>query len=150
MKYLITLLFALGLACAGFAHAKEARSPSKIKNNPIVLEGGKSKLMSVVFSHKAHYGKGFSCITCHHESSTDTPYSSCRDCHSEPGANERDPMSMFMAFHAKGTNRSCYGCHTMLVEKNPGGYPLFKGCRPCHTPGSADKAAAVAAKQGAR
>jgi len=132
MKYLTALLVMLTFVLAGNAQGGDP-GPGAIKNNPIVIEGGASKRMSVIFSHKSHKSKGFNCLQCHHESSSNSPYSSCRDCHSEPGAQERDPMSMFMAFHAKDTDRSCYGCHTMLAEKHPNAYPSFKGCRPCHS-----------------
>ena len=142
MRYLTTLLVVLAFVCVGAAQAGEP-TKSTIKNNPIVIEGGTSPRMTVVFSHKTHRDKGFSCKTCHHESSADIPYSSCREeCHSTPGARERDSMSMFMAFHAKGTDRSCYGCHTMLAEKAPGAYPSFKGCRPCHSSKAREEVAA--------
>lgn len=134
MRYLKILLFALAILAVSAAQADESGKPGRIKNNPIIIEGGESSRMSVVFSHKVHKNKGFGCKTCHHESSADIPYSSCREeCHSTPGARERDSMSMFMAFHAKGTDRSCYGCHSRLAEESPETYPAFKGCQPCHS-----------------
>ena len=134
MRYLATLLVILAFVWVGEAQADKPKGMGAIKNNPILIEGGSSARMSVVFSHRAHMDKGFSCKTCHHESSSNTPYSSCREaCHSTPGASERDPMSMYMAFHAKGTNRSCLGCHSMLAARDPAAYPSFKGCRPCHS-----------------
>lgn len=134
MKYLTIFLFACAVLWVGDVQADDAVKVGQIKNNPIVIEGGESPRMSVVFSHKTHKGKGFSCQTCHHETSADIPYSSCREeCHSTPGARERDSMSMFMAFHARGTDRSCYGCHSRLAAEYPGSYPAFKGCQPCHS-----------------
>ena len=151
MKYLTALLFALPLIWAGGAQAAESEETmGKIKNNPIEIAGGTSPRMTVIFSHKSHSGKGISCKNCHHESSSDTAFSSCTEaCHATPGARERDPMSMFMAFHAKNTDRSCYGCHSRLAEKSPALYPGFKGCRPCHmTPAArADAEAAKKAKK---
>ena len=148
MRYLATFLVILAFVWVGEARADKPKE--SIKNSPILIEGGSSQRMSVVFSHKSHANKGFSCKTCHHESSEKSPFSSCREaCHSTPGASERDPMSMYMAFHAKGTNRSCYGCHSMLAEQNPGAYPSFKGCRPCHSAESRAAAEALARDKGA-
>ncbi len=145
MKYLTALLVMLAFVWVGDAQADDHKKMWATKNKPILIEGSTSPRMSVVFSHNTHRNIGFYCKTCHHESSSDLPYSSCRDtCHTITGARERDPMSMFMAFHAKDTNRSCYGCHSMLAEKSPSDYPSFKGCRPCHT--SENQAAETAAK----
>ena len=147
MRYLTLFLVALLFAGAAVAQSAEPRKGSP-KNYPILIEGGESSRMSVVFSHKTHKGKGFTCKQCHHESSSSTPYSSCtEDCHATPGARERDPMSMFMAFHSKESDRSCYGCHNMLAEKHPGAYPSFKGCRPCHSTQARLDAAALEARQ---
>ena len=146
MKYLAAFLVALTLLWIGGAQANESKGLG-IKNSPIVIEGGESQRMTVVFNHKSHRNIGVSCKNCHHETSGDTPFSSCReDCHATPGARERDPMSMFMAFHAKGTDRSCYGCHSRLAAESPAKYPQFKGCRPCHMSPQAREAAAAAKK----
>lgn len=146
MKYLATVLFAMTLLWVGGAIANENGGMGAIKNKPIVIEGGESARMTVVFTHKSHRNIGVSCIHCHHDSSSNTPYSSCRECHSTPGARERDPLSMFMAFHSRETNRSCYGCHVQLAEQDPQKYPRFKGCQPCHMSPQA-RAAAAAAKE---
>ena len=144
MKYVIPLLAALLLCWAAAAQAAPADQPNgmgAMKNQPIEIEGGTSPRMTVIFAHKSH--KDISCKNCHHETSGDTPYSSCREaCHATPGARERDPMSMFMAFHAKGTSRSCYGCHNELAATDPAKYSSFKGCRPCHMSPQAREAAA--------
>lgn len=149
MKYLTTLLFALAVMLVGNAQVSGAKGIGERIKQPITIEGGTSERMTVVFTHKSHRNKGYGCKTCHHESSDDIPFSTCRDCHSTPGARERDPMSMFMAFHAKGTDRSCYGCHSRLAEQDPTAYPQFKGCRPCHmSPGAREAMeAAKAAKK---
>ncbi len=60
------------------------------------------------------------------------------DCHSIKGARERDPMSMVMAYHDPGSDRSCYGCH----KKEAARHPEFRGCRPCHISPMARAAAA--------
>ena len=145
MKYLTTLLFVMALMWVGDAHARNPKGIFKIIRNPIEIEGGESSRMNVMFRHQSHQGKGIACKHCHHETSSETLYSSCRDeCHATPGARERDPMSMFMAFHARETDRSCYGCHSQLAEKEPDKYPNFKGCRPCHMSPQAREAAATA------
>lgn len=147
MKYLATLLLALAVFCPGRALASELPKIGEIIKAPMTTKASGSPLMNVVFTHKTHMGKGFGCATCHHDRSQGSSYVSCtsEDCHSIPGARERDTMSMFMAFHAGDTNRSCYGCHTQLVDRNPAKYAeKFRGCRPCHTgpqPGNATTAA---------
>lgn len=146
MKCLTTLLFSLVVLLAS-VQVGESKGIGETIKSPIEIEGGTSARMTVIFPHKSHRDKGFGCKTCHHESSSDIPYSSCRDCHSTPGARERDPMSMFMAFHAKGTDRSCLGCHTRLAAENPATYSKFKGCRPCHMSPQAREAAAKAGKK---
>lgn len=133
MRYLATLLVVLTFIWVVDAQARDSKGIGSIKNSPILIEGGESERMSVIFSHSSHRDKGFNCKTCHHESSSNTPYSSCRECHSTTGAGERDEMSMFMAFHAKGTDRSCYGCHNKLAEQHPARYASFQGCKPCHS-----------------
>ena len=93
-----------------------------------------------MFPHTAH--KGINCMHCHHEMSGDNRYVACTECHATPGARERDSMSMFMAFHSKNGDRSCYGCHSQKAQENPAKYGAkFKGCRPCHMAASARDAA---------
>ncbi len=149
MRYVTTVLLAFALLWGVCAQAGDGQGKAQIKNNPITIEGGESERMTVIFSHRAHRNIGVNCLNCHHETSTDFRYSACRDCHSEPGARERDPMSMFMAFHAKETDRSCYGCHSRLSAEDPKKYPAFKGCQPCHMGPKAREAAAAAKKAAA-
>ncbi|MDR2892507.1 MAG: cytochrome c3 family protein [Deltaproteobacteria bacterium] len=154
MKYLITLLIVLTFLLTGITQAKltqaaeetaqagSAKATEKYgPQHPITIEGGTSRLATVIFNHSSHSGTGIACITCHHNSSSDKAVSSCREvCHAAPGARARNAMSMFMAFHAKNTDRSCYGCHSMRAEAVPAAYPKFKSCQPCHTaPASAAK-----------
>lgn len=96
---------------------------------PILLDYGASPRLAVVFNHSTH--KSVKCKTCHHIADEQGKrYVKCtrEECHSLKGSRERDPMSVFMAYHAKGTDRSCYGCH--LEERTA--YPSFRGCQPCH------------------
>lgn len=98
-------------------------------NKPILLDYGASPRLAVVFNHDTH--KTVQCRTCHHiKDEQGKRYVKCtrEECHSIPGARERDPMSAFMAYHAKGTDRSCYGCHLEIRTS----HPTFRGCQPCH------------------
>lgn len=108
--------------------ADQARSNLKNLNKPILLDAGKSKRTYVLFNHTSH--KQVACRVCHHIGLPGDRYAPCTNdqCHSLQGAKERDPMSVYMAYHAQGTDRSCYGCHKPLAGK----YPGFKGCGPCH------------------
>lgn len=101
----------------------------KAIRKPIDMNFGASPRMAVIFNHSSH--KKVKCRTCHHiENDEGKRFVNCtiEECHSITGARERDPMSMFMAYHAKGTDRSCYGCH----KQEAATHPEFKGCRPCH------------------
>lgn len=96
---------------------------------PILLDYGASPQLAVVFNHDTH--KSVKCRTCHHMADEDGKrFVKCtiEPCHSLKGARERDPMSAFMAYHARDTDRSCYGCHVAERAK----HPSFKGCQPCH------------------
>ena len=147
MKYVSLLLFTLTVVMWGVAaQARDIREMSQIIRQPIVIKGGASERMNVTFPHSAH--RGVNCMQCHHEVGEEGRYVPCTECHSTPGPRERDPMSMFMAFHAKDSSRSCVGCHTRMVEKAPAKYEAtFKGCRPCHMSPRA-REAAKAAKAG--
>lgn len=96
---------------------------------PILLDYGASPRLAVVFNHSTH--KEVACRTCHHivdEEGQRFVKCTREECHSLKGSRQRDPMSAFMAYHAKGTDKSCYGCH--LEERAK--HPSFKGCQPCH------------------
>lgn len=96
---------------------------------PILLNYGASPRLSVVFNHNTH--KSVKCRTCHHiKDAQGKRFVNCtiQECHSLKGSRGRDPMSAFMAYHAKGTDKSCYGCH--LEER--ASHPSFRGCQPCH------------------
>lgn len=143
MRYFTVALFMFFLLCAGQTQAQESKANLKAIKNPIELKDGTSKRMYVTFNHSSH--KDIKCRACHHEGLPGNRYASCtnEDCHSIKGPRERDTMSLFMAYHAQDTDRSCYGCHRQLAGK----YPNFKGCRPCHMSPQAREAAATTAKK---
>ena len=96
---------------------------------PILLDYGASPRLSVVFNHNTH--KSVKCRTCHHiVDDQGQRYVKCtRDgCHALKGSRQRDIMSAFMAYHDRGTDVSCYGCH----QEKRAEYPSFRGCQPCH------------------
>lgn len=101
----------------------------KTIRGPINMDYGASPRFAVVFNHDSH--KDFKCRLCHHmKTEQGERFVNCtiEPCHSKAGAREREPTSMFMAYHARGMDRSCYGCHKMEAKT----HPEFKGCRPCH------------------
>ena len=105
-----------------------ARPNLKNLNNPILLDAGDSKRMYVIFNHSTH--KTVACRNCHHEGLPGNRYAACTSsaCHAITVASSREPLSVYMAYHAPDTKRSCYGCHKALAGK----YAGFKGCGPCH------------------
>lgn len=139
MKYALTaLLLATALALGGTAQAKDIKELMQDTKKPMTIKGGKSEKMDVVFNHTTHSGIG--CIGCHHERADDgTRYVACTTCHETPGARERDPDSMFMAFHSKAEqDRSCYSCHNRRAAAGKITFNAFEtGCRPCHMPQTA-------------
>ncbi len=128
MRHLYLAVFAAALIFCVDARADAPAPNLKNLNRPIELHAGSSKRMHVMFNHSSH--KSIKCRTCHHGGLPGSRYAPCtnEECHSLPGAKERDPMSVYMAYHAPDTDRSCYGCHKPLAGK----YPGFKGCQPCH------------------
>lgn len=130
MTRLITLFFAFCVFTfsPGMAAAAEGGKLLLLRK-PITMDYGTSPLLAVVFNHSTH--KKVKCRTCHHmEDNQGKRFVKCtiKECHSTPGARQRGPLSMFMAYHARDTDRSCYGCHKMEAAT----HPEFKGCRPCH------------------
>lgn len=126
MRLAIPLCLLLSFLIAPLA--VQARTNLKDLDKPIELDSGNLKRMYVIFNHSSH--KSVACRTCHHEGLPGNRYAPCtnEECHALPGPAERNPMSVYMAYHAPGTDRSCYGCHKPLAGK----YPGFKGCGPCH------------------
>ena len=141
MKYLVISLFALTLLVAGTALAADAGDAAKAPKKAMEMKHGTSKRMHVMFNHATH--KDVACDQCHHDTpDPKKPFVSCTsaDCHATPGPRERDTMSMFVAYHAKDTDRSCY---KKLAAENP----QFSGCRPCHMSAQAKKEASAAKKK---
>lgn len=129
MKYIAAAVILASTLCAGQALAQEEEPTRKgILFNPIELRSGASERMHVIFRHSSH--KDIKCQFCHHATPSDKPYVSCttEGCHSLNGARERDTMSVFMAYHSRESERSCYSCHKAQAAK----HPEFTGCRPCH------------------
>ena len=139
MKYVSLLLLTLMVMWCGDAQARDMREMAHMIKQPMEIKGGTSERMNVMFPHGAH--RATNCMQCHHEVGPEGRYVACTQCHSKPGPRERDPMSMFMAFHAKEDTRSCVGCHKKTMEKNQDNYGArFKGCRPCHMTSGARQA----------
>ncbi len=106
------------------AAAEETKAPEKT----IELKSSTHKKMWVKFDHASH--EGVDCVVCHHAQPSDakSPSVSCgasEECHALKGTKERDPQSLFWAYHTRNSERSCYGCHTTMIGP---------GCRPCHMP----------------
>ena len=130
MKFASLFLLICTLLVAGNAQANDIRSMTETIKKPITLKASKSERLNVVFNHSSH--KGINCFGCHHEVSENGRYVSCSVCHTEPGRS-KDPMSTFMAFHAKDVKQSCYGCHIRLAKEKYARYgKTFTNCRPCH------------------
>lgn len=124
MRYLPAALITL-LLLANAAYG----APLHALRGPILMDYGASPRFAVTFNHSSH--KKVKCRTCHHiQDAEGKRFVACtiEPCHSQAGARLRNPESMFMAYHAPRTDRSCYGCHRMNRDK----HPEFRGCRPCH------------------
>lgn len=138
---ILPLLFILLVASAAVAGNLESI------RKPILLDYGASPRLAVVFNHDTH--KTVKCRVCHHiKDAEGQRFVKCtrEECHSLKGARQRDPMSAFMAYHAKGTDKSCYGCHNMERAS----YPSFRGCEPCHKGPAAMAGFAESATQAAK
>lgn len=121
----ICMLSLIGGA-ATWAVAGDAKAPDK----PIELKSSEHKKMWVKFNHATH--ESVECDVCHHAAPSDAKdaYVSCgasEECHSLKGTRERDPQSLFWAYHTKNSERSCYGCHTAMLGP---GCPSRATCLP--------------------
>lgn len=129
MRYVVAGLFVIALLASGSAMAREGRKVADVLKNPIEMNDGN---FAAYGRHLQSFSlKGINCKLCHHmETSDGDLFVPCtnEECHATPGARERDTMSLFMAYHDKNADRSCYGCH----KKEAASHPQFKGCRPCH------------------
>ncbi len=80
-------------------------------------KGAKSNLVG--FDHEAHEQQAASCSTCHHERLT-----KCSECHTLAGSAEGDMVTLEEAYHRRGTEHSCVGCHEKQTQ--------VKDCAGCH------------------
>ena len=126
-------LLALTFLLASPAQAKNIQELILSTKQPITLQASKSHHLDVVFNHSSH--QGVNCFTCHHMSSADKGrYVSCSECHTIKGKS-KDANSLFMAFHAKNSQHSCFSCHKEKAQQKPARYgKAFYNCRPCHLP----------------
>ena len=97
----ICMLSLIGGA-ATWAVAGDAKAPDK----PIELKSSEHKKMWVKFNHATH--ESVECDVCHHAAPSDAKdaYVSCgasEECHSLKGTRERDPQSLFWAYHTKNS-----------------------------------------------
>lgn len=113
---------------SGLAFADAGTPNLKNLDKPIELNAGEVKSMYVVFNHSTH--KSVACRVCHHEGLPKNRYAPCTSpgCHTITAPSSREPLSVFMAYHALDMKRSCLGCHKSLRKE----YPQFVGCKPCH------------------
>lgn len=135
MQYAFLFVIAAMLAMAQPGYAAEKRPNLMNLDKSIELNAGESKRMYVSFNHSSH--TQVACRICHHTGLKGNRYASCTSpqCHAQTAPSSREPLSVYMAYHAQNTNRSCFGCHKPLAGK----YPGFKGCSPCHLGESARK-----------
>lgn len=147
---LAALAFCVTMAVQASA-ADKAAAPDPVHEigkrmkDPIVLESSVSPLLNVTFNHSTH--RSVPCRTCHHEEGSTGYYVSCSECHQITDPRSDAPESTFQAFHAKDSDRSCYGCHTKMAQARPQDFPHFTNCRPCHMSDEARAAARAEARK---
>ena len=129
MRSAVVIFVAMLLASLLCVDSAQSRPNLKNMASPLLLDAGPSKRMFVSFQHSTH--KDIACRNCHHEGLPGNRYAPCTspECHAIAAPSSREPLSVYMAYHAPDTQRSCFGCHKPLAGK----YPGFKGCRPCHS-----------------
>lgn len=132
-KLLIPALFLTLAFCVPAQASPEFGDSVPRPIHPLELKSEKTPRLSVQFSHKDH--ASVNCDTCHHRPRCAichfsprerySPDASCSmaGCHPDMG-NSREPMSRFIAFHKRDSERSCYGCHLKEGRTD--------GCKPCH------------------
>ena len=113
---------------AGISIAAEKRPNLKNLDKPIELNAGDVPKMYVIFNHSSH--KNIACRNCHHEGLPGNRYAPCTnsECHAITSPASREPLSVFMAYHAPDMDRSCLGCHKARAKE----HPEFRGCKPSH------------------
>lgn len=108
---------------------RDLKAIDKVFREPVILSSPESPAMHVAFRHTDH--KGMRCAVCHHKvTPADERYTSCgadAACHSISGRSV-EAKSLFMAYHDRDSERSCYGCHF----KEKARFNAVKGCTTCH------------------
>lgn len=139
----VFILAALMALFSSLAFARGDAPNLKNLDKPIELDAGDEKNMYVIFNHSTH--KSVACRVCHHEGLPGNRYASCAspECHAITAPSSREPLSVFMAYHAPDMKRSCLGCHKSLRKE----YPQFMGCKPCHQTVGARSSAQAAPEQ---
>jgi len=66
----------------------------------------RSKLNTVPFSHIGHERATNTCRVCHHET-----LARCNECHTLPGQDKGDGVTLQQAMHRMTSDHSCAGCH---------------------------------------
>jgi len=123
---IITLTILPAILAASLAWAGP-KAPGDMKL--VAPAAWKATKPAVPFSHAAHAKDD--CTACHHTWDGKGAIQSCAvpGCHDQEG--KKGEHAFYTAFHSKGSDRSCLGCHK--TANQPGGKaPL--GCKDCHTP----------------
>jgi hypothetical protein len=121
------------LSCRG-CHDLQHQKAIKVVENPPRLQRGQpdfvllgppeadlelSKLNTVPFSHVDHERVTNTCRACHHKELV-----RCNHCHTLPGSERSEGVTLRQAMHRMTSNHSCVGCH-QLEESD-------KQCAGCH------------------
>lgn len=120
----LALLAALALTAAA-AFAVDAPADMEIT----VPEGATATKSPVAFSHTGH--AALDCQACHHKWDGASPVQGCATdgCHTDVAAKKGDD-SFYMAFHDRGSETSCVGCHFALKKAGSPTGPV--SCNDCH------------------
>lgn len=120
-------------ACGGCHDAEKQAAIKVVENVPrmkrdqpdFVLisapedEIASSMFRTVPFPHREHEGATASCRVCHHET-----LKNCTECHTLPGEEEGDGVTLRTAMHVMTSDHSCIGCHDLQKD--------LTRCAGCH------------------
>jgi outer membrane biosynthesis protein TonB len=119
------------------AQVEEKPSAVAVPADPMLLtapEGTVMKQAPVAFSHKRH--SALECTACHHTWDGQGAIGGCMDqgCHDLTDAKtpqeRKDPTYFYNAFHSRGSEISCVGCHGEMRKAGQPTGPV--GCQECH------------------
>jgi hypothetical protein len=119
------------------AKPQQKAAAQALPADPMLLkapEGVAMKQAPVSFSHKSHSALG--CAACHHTWDGKGAIGGCMDkgCHDLTEAvtpqEKKSPAFFYNAFHARGSQTSCVGCHGELKKAGQPTGPT--GCQECH------------------